>query len=79
MDEILKNGNNPLLENILNELKKHNINKWGTKTVDDFYPGYLTDAEVRMKETNIKELNIIAIELRCLTGRNWYSPKHVEI
>ena len=45
----------------------------GSKTADDLFPGILNDSHVLVKETNVKELMIIAMELRYLTGRVWQS------
>ena len=73
LETVLKSESNNLLNNILNELKRFNEDKWGPKTADDLFPGILNDSQVLVKETNVKELTIIAMELRCLTGRVWQS------
>ena len=73
LETVLKSESNNLLKNILNELKGFNEDKWGKKTTDDLFPGFLNDSHVLVKETNVKELTIIAMELWCLTGRVWQS------
>ena len=62
-----------LLQNILNQLRNFNANKWHDKSKHFLYPHLLTDANEMMKFCIVKELNIIATEMRCITGRIWFS------
>ena len=63
----------PLLTNILTQLKVYNPDKWSNKTNEYMYTHLLTDANELLKMCTVKELNIIATELRCFTGRLWFS------
>ena len=62
-----------LLDNILNELHNCNNTKWGGKNNSDIYPELVTNGQMLMKETTVKELNVISQELRCVAGRSWHS------
>ena len=62
-----------LLQNILNQLRNFNATKWQDKSKHFLYPHLLTDANEMMKFCIVKELNIIATEMRCITGRIWFS------
>ena len=73
LEEYLRSDQSLILHNILNELQNSNSNKWQSKTIEDLYPNMLTTGSVLLGETTVKELNIICMELRCLTGRNWAS------
>ena len=63
----------PLLANILMQLQVYNADKWSNKTNEYMYTHLLTDAKELLKMCTVKELNIIATELRCFTGRLWFS------
>ena len=62
-----------LLENILNHLQHFNRNKWEHTTRDFLLTHILSDAQELMKVCILKEISIIATEMRCFTGRCWYS------
>ena len=62
-----------LLQNILNQLQNFNATKWQDKSKHFLYPHLLTDTNKMMKFCIVKELNIIATEMRCITGRIWFS------
>ena len=62
-----------LLQNILNQLQNFNATKWQDKSKHFLYPHLLTDANEMMKFCIVKELNIIATEMRCIMGRIWFS------
>ena len=62
-----------LLQNILNQLRNFNATKWQDKRKHFLYPHLLTDANEMMKFCIVKELNIIATEMRCIMGRIWFS------
>ena len=62
-----------LLQNILNQLRNFNATKWQDKSKHFLYPHLLTDANEMMKFYIVKELNIIATEMRCIMGRIWFS------
>ena len=38
----------------------------------------LTDGDLLMKKTTLKELQIICVELTCISGRNWSSSDMVK-
>ena len=78
LDEYLKSNNSVILQNVLNELKNVNIQKWRDKTIDDLFPALLTNGEMLMEETTVKELNIICMELHCATDQNWSSSNMVK-
>ena len=78
LDEYLKSNDSVILQNVLNELKNVNIQKWRDKTIKDLFPALLTNGEMLMEETTVKELNIICMELCCATGRNWSSSNMVK-
>ena len=73
VETYLKSGECPLLENILNELQRKNPQKWQTVTLDDLLSEYLICGQMLMKETNLKEIAIILLELRCITGCIWHT------
>ena len=62
-----------MLENILNELKNVNHDKWSLKNTDDLYPELLTSGDNLMADLNVKELQVISQELWCITGRTWHT------
>ena len=62
-----------MLENILNELQRKNPQKWETVTLDELFSEYLICGQMLMKETNLKEIGIILLELRCITGCIWHT------
>ena len=68
--EYLKSNSCVILANILNELKNSNLGKWSDKSIEDLFPALLTSGASLLEETNVKELNIMCLELRCATGRN---------
>ena len=70
LDQYLRSDESSVLSNILNEFKNSNIDKWNMKTIEDLYPGLLTAGSTLMDETTVKELNIICMELCCITGCN---------
>ena len=78
LDEYLKSNETVILQNVLNELKNANIQKWRDKTIDDLFPALLTNGEMLIEETAVKELNIICMELHCATGQNWSSSNMVK-
>ena len=78
LDQYLRSNKSSVLSNILNELKNSNIDKWNMKTIEDLYPGLLTAGSTLMDETTVKELNIICMELCCITGCNWASSNMVK-
>ena len=73
LEHYLLSNECPLLNNILTQLKVFNCEKWDGKTNEYLYTNILTDARELIKMCTLKELNIIATELRCYTGRIWYS------
>ena len=73
LEEYLKSGSCSLLENILNELKNVNHDKWSVKSTDDLYPELLTSGDNLMADLTVKELQVISQELRCITGRTWHT------
>ena len=78
LENYLKSDRTPLLRNILNELQNFNSIKWSDTTIDDLFPDMLTDGDLLMKKTTLKELQIICVELRCISGRNWSSNDMVK-
>ena len=62
-----------MLENILNELKNVNQDKWSLKSTDDLYPELLTSGDILMADLTVKELQVISQELRCITGQTWHT------
>ena len=78
LDNYLKSNKTPLLQNILNELQNFNSTKWKDTTVDEIFPELLTDGDLLLKRTMVKELQIICMELRCTTGRIWSSSQMVK-
>ena len=71
LDSFLRSERCSIVQNILNELINVNSAKWSSFTFDDIYPGLVTSAQSLMTKTTLKELNIICMELRCATGRQW--------
>ena len=69
----LKSGDCLLLENILNGLQRKNAQKWESVTLDELFSEYLINGQVLVKETNLKEIAIILLELRCISGRIWHT------
>ena len=67
-----------LLQNILNQLRNFNATKWQDKSKHFLYPHLLTDANEMMKFCIVKELNIIATEMRCIMGRIWFSNSAIK-
>ena len=78
LDNYLNSNKTPLLRNILNELQNFNSTKWKDTTVDEIFPELLTDGDLLLKRTMVKELQIICMELRCTTGRIWSSSQMVK-
>ena len=78
LDEYLQSSESNILQNILNELQNSNPDKWRLKNIDQLYPDLLTDGPTLQNETTVRELNIICVELRCATGRNWASSNMVK-
>ena len=78
LEEYLRSDKCSLLENIRNELRNANPAKWEGKTCDDLFPGLLNVGQTLLTETTVKELNIICLEMRCVTGRNWSSSNMVK-
>ena len=76
--EYLKSNSCVILTNILNELKNSNPGKWSDKSIEDLFPTLLTNGASLLEETNVKELNIMCLELHCATGRNWASSNMVK-
>ena len=79
LDEYLKSDSCVILTNILNELKNSNPGKWLDKSIEDLFPALLTNRTSFVKETTVKELNIMCLELHCATGRNWSSSNMVKV
>ena len=77
LEDFLHSDKCLLLTNILNELTNSNHNKWGGKTVDDLFSGLLNNGQALYSEATVKDLNIICVEMRCFTGRNWCSSNMV--
>ena len=73
LEEYLKSGSCSLLENILNELKNVNQDKWSLKSTDDLYPELLTSRDNLMADLTVKELQVISQELQCITGQTWHT------
>ena len=78
LDSYLFSDNCSILQNILNELSNAFPNKWSDKTVHNLYPELLACPENLLSNTTLKELIIIGMELRCATGRTWYSANSVK-
>ena len=78
LEDILNAPECPLLPNILKQLQNFNESKWQNITVSCIFPHMLSDANELNKMCIGKELAIIAMELRCLTGRIWYSSSSVK-
>ena len=76
--EYFKSDSCVILTNILNELKNSNPGKWSDKSIEDLFPTLLTNGASLLEETNVKELNIMCLELHCATGRNWVSSNMVK-
>ena len=68
LEEYLCSEQSSILQNILNELRNSNVDKWSAKTIEDLYPGLLTTGTALMEEATVKELNIICMELYCFTS-----------
>ena len=68
LETYLKSDGCPLLENILNELQRKNAQKWESVTLDELFSEYLINGQALVKETNLKEIRIILLELRCISG-----------
>ena len=73
LENYLKSGDCQLLENILNELQRKNAQKWESVTLDELFSEYLINGQALVKETNLKEITIILLELRCISGRIWHT------
>ena len=73
LETYLKSGDCPLLENILNELQRKNAQKWESVTLDELFSEYLINGQALVKETNLKEIGIILLELRCISGCIWHT------
>ena len=73
LEHSLKNTDCPLLPNILNELVNTNTQKWHGKNCDDLFPAILSDRRCLSRNATVKELQIICGEIRCCTGRVWYT------
>ena len=73
LEHVLKNTDCPLLPNILNELVNTNTQKWNGKNCDDLFPSILSDGRCLSRNATVKELQIICGEIRCCTGRVWYT------
>ena len=78
LDSYLFSDNSSILQNILNELSNAFPNKWSDKTVHDLYPELLASPQNLLSKATLKELIIIGMELRCATGRTWYSANSVK-
>ena len=78
LENLLLNTNCPLMSNILTQLRVFNSAKWDDKTGEYMYTHLLTDAHELTRMCTLKELNIIATELRCFTGRIWFSSNNVK-
>ena len=57
LENYLKSGDCPLLENILNELQRKNAQKWESITLDELFSEYLINSQALVKETNLKEIS----------------------
>ena len=78
LEQYLRSDESSILQNILNELKNSNREKWQSMTLEDLYPAFLTGGNFLMEDTTVKELNIICMELRCYTGWNWASTNMIK-
>ena len=78
LEEYLHSEQSSILQNILNELRNSNIDKWSAKLIEDLYPGLLTMGTTLMEEGTVKELNIVCMELHCFTSQNWASSNMVK-
>ena len=68
LEEYLCSEQFSILQDILNELRNSNIDKWSGKSIEDLYPGLLTTGTALMEEATVKELNIVCMELCCFTS-----------
>ena len=78
LEQFLLSDECPLLGNILTELQQFNPTKWNDIPLSFLYPQLLTDAQELMKMCTVKELTIIATEMRCFTGRCWYTSTYLK-
>ena len=78
LEQYLGSEESSILQNILNELRNSNVEKWSAKSIEDLYPGLLTMGTALMEEATVKELNIVCMELCCFTGQNWASSNMVK-
>ena len=63
----------------LKRVEKLKPGKWSDKSIEDLFPALLTNGTSLLEETTVKELNIMCLELRCATGRNWSSSNMVKV
>ena len=73
LEQVLKNRDFPLLPNILNELVKTKAQKWHGKNCDNLFPAILSDGQCLRRNATVRKLQIICGEIRCCTGRVWYT------
>ena len=78
LENYLLSNNCPLLSNILTQLKIFNHDKWDGKSKEYLYTHVLTDGNELNRMCTLKELKIMAPELRCFTGRLWYSANFLK-
>ena len=78
LENYLLSNNCPLLSNILTQLKIFNHDKWDGKSKEYLYTHVLTDGNELNRMCPLKELNIMATELRCFTGHLWYSANFLK-
>ena len=77
-EQFIQSDDCPLLKNILTELQQFNPTKWNNVETSYLYPQLLTDAQELMKTCILKEITIIATELRCFTGRCWFASNQLK-
>ena len=69
----LTSNNFNLLQEIIDELKELDYNKWSRWTVDDLFPDLLRNASKLMSTCIVRELNTIGKILLNYTGRSFFS------
>ena len=78
LEHVLLSTDCPLLTNILTQLRVFNSVKWDEKSIEYLYTHLLTDGNELYKVCILKELSIIATEIRCFTGRLWFSASFLK-
>ena len=73
LERLLTDRNFKLLQQILEELKEFDSNKWETWQLDDLFPDLLRNPQNIVKQCIIKEIEIIAKIMHSYTGRTFFS------